>query len=669
MLTGHQAFPGDTFSDAVACVLGSPPDLQRLPAATPPSVRQLLARLLEKDPKRRLRAIADARWDLQPWVASADSGRSPRRRAVLVASLVAGALLLSTIAAVWRSGAGGAATALPIGQTVVAQLTNYGGTETSGALAPDGRSFTFVSSREVTPDIWLRQTAGGDPVRLTNDEAVESDLVYSPDGASIYFTRRENDDTSIWQIGALGGNARRLVRNAQMPSPSRDARQLAWFGRAGSGGERDLVVGRVDGAEARVLVNSIRMQTVNRPSWSHDNRTLAYSAGQLFQTRNLFVASVEDGQVRQVTGFTRSLEGTVAQDWLPDNRHLVVAYFASPRAQLSNDLGILDVDTGEITRITMNVTGSFDQISLSADGARLIATVREDQREVWKVPFGPDPDENGRAATRILDASQDPVWTYVTRDGRTLLFNNALAGSRNLWLLPLAGEGGPRQLTTIPGDSVMHSSLSPDGTRVAFVSSTSGNADIWVQNVDGSGLRQLTNDPEADAWPVWSPDGQAVMFTSAAPGLRETRIVSAEGGPTERFADGFFRGDWIANPAGPGTRMVTSDGANGIQLYDVERRQVLWEDRPGFVNGMPMFSADGTTISLYVMDASQRSTITTYDAATGAKRVAVRFSEPFEVVFRASWTDGDRAFIVNRTNTKYHIVIFDRLWDANAGVP
>src|SRR5206468_5650052 len=64
MLTGHRAFPGDTATDAVAAILEREPDFSTLPSATPPHVQRLLRRCLEKDPKRRLRDIADARAEL-----------------------------------------------------------------------------------------------------------------------------------------------------------------------------------------------------------------------------------------------------------------------------------------------------------------------------------------------------------------------------------------------------------------------------------------------------------------------------------------------------------------------------------------------------------------------------------------------------------------------------
>ena len=55
---------------------------------------------------------------------------------------------------------------------------------------------------------------------------------------------------------------------------------------------------------------------------------------------------------------------------------------------------------------------------------------------------------------------------------------------------------------------------SPDGTRLAFTSNRDGNAEIYVINRDGSGLRRLTNHPEIDVTPTWSPTGNQIAFTS-----------------------------------------------------------------------------------------------------------------------------------------------------------
>jgi hypothetical protein len=282
------------------------------------------------------------------------------------------------------------------------------------------------------------------------------------------------------------------------------------------------------------------------------------------------------------------------------------------------------------------------------------------------VPFGPDPDANGRSAVRVLDASLDPMWTYVTRDGKTLLFNNAVVGSRNLWTMPLDRSAGPRQITSVPGNAVMHSSLSPDSTQVAFASSASGNSDIWVQHVDGSGLRQLTDDVAADAWPVWSPDGRMIMFGSLRDNSWETRQISPEGESTEKVANGFFRGDWIRKADGAGTWVVSAYPGAGFRLMDFDSRRVIWEVRgPG--NATPMFSPDARMVSFPVRESRDRDSIWVYDVATGKPRVAVRFPQPFQMSFRAAWVDNGRAFILNRSQTISHIVMFDRFGSLRSG--
>src|SRR5262245_2263434 len=112
---------------------------------------------------------------------------------------------------------------------------------------------------------------------------------------------------------------------------------------------------------------------------------------------------------------------------------------------------------------------------------------------------------------------------------------------------------------------VMHSSLSPDGTRVAFASSVTGISDLWVQNVDGSDLRQLTNDQAAESWPVWSPDGERILYGALRDGRFETRLVPARGGTPEKIEDGFFRGDWIRKPDGSGTWIVSANDGGGLR--------------------------------------------------------------------------------------------------------
>src|SRR5207237_935548 len=192
MLTGRAAFEGETLSDTIAAILTRDPDRTKLPAATPPLVDRLLQQCLEKDLNRRLHDVADARTALDDAIAGRRD--APRAAAApggsrrLAATTIGGATLAAAIAGALALGAWHQPASSPpwsTAQVVPAQLTNYGGAEASPALSPDGRSFVFVSDHGGTPDIWLRQVSGGEPVQLTNDEPAETDLIYAPDGDAI----------------------------------------------------------------------------------------------------------------------------------------------------------------------------------------------------------------------------------------------------------------------------------------------------------------------------------------------------------------------------------------------------------------------------------------------------------------------------------------------------
>jgi TolB protein len=278
------------------------------------------------------------------------------------------------------------------------------------------------------------------------------------------------------------------------------------------------------------------------------------------------------------------------------------------------------------------------------------------------VPTGKDPDANGRAAVQLIDAVKDPLWTYVTRDGHTLLFNSPATGSRNLWVLSLTAGGDAHQITSLPGDIVGHASLSPDGRRVAFISFAGGRSDVWTQNVDGSDPQRLTNDPDADSWPVWSPDGKSIVFSSIRQGTQTIQLVPTEGGPSEKVMDGFFRGDWIRTADGRSLLITNQSSPPVLRLVDMDRRTMIWQKPlPGGVDTMPMFSSDGRSISVAVDTDRSGDAIHVVDVDTGESKAVARL--PFRIMFRASWT-ADAGFLVNRQDTESHIVLLDNFWPA-----
>lgn len=143
--------------------------------------------------------------------------------------------------------------------------------------------------------------------------------------------------------------------------------------------------------------------------------------------------------------------------------------------------------------------------------------------------------------------------------------------------------------------------ISPDGTRMAMILSKSGSPDVWVCNVDGTNLKQLTATPEDESSPCWSPDGQWICFATKLHERRVLAKVPAGGGAVQRIPtsgvsnptepDYSPDGKWIAFtsqmgdfnicvvPAGGGTATVLVSGED--PSWSPNSRTLVFTRRPG----------------------------------------------------------------------------------------
>jgi hypothetical protein len=254
LLTRARAFPGETTTDVLAVVVGREPDWSALPPATPASIRRLLRRCLEKDPKRRLRDIGDARVELDdafasPPAATAIPGSWPRARiaaAILGVALAAGALAFIL---------GRVSVTPPAAETVrVHRLTDWTGMEETPAISPDGRTVVYVSYIAGSRQIWVRLVAGGPPLQLTFDAGDHTFPRWSPDSSAIVYymsPAASGVAGAVWEMPALGGPARRLIDSIGGADVSHDGKRIAFF--RFEAGKVELAVTARDGSGARPI--------------------------------------------------------------------------------------------------------------------------------------------------------------------------------------------------------------------------------------------------------------------------------------------------------------------------------------------------------------------------------------------------------------------------------
>jgi eukaryotic-like serine/threonine-protein kinase len=189
MVTGQRPFGGKSVAELHAAVLKNEPDWSALPAAAPPDVRRLLRQCLQKDPKRRLQSMGDARVQIEDLLSggSDQSVVAPQPRRLVLPWLVAGTLALGLGGALaWRQQplphpVTRLGLALPSGQ----QLDGSGGGHIV-ALSPDGGRIAFVGS---PPAIYLRSLSSDEVKAIPGTEGHGSvrEPVFSPDGSEIAF--------------------------------------------------------------------------------------------------------------------------------------------------------------------------------------------------------------------------------------------------------------------------------------------------------------------------------------------------------------------------------------------------------------------------------------------------------------------------------------------------
>ena len=216
--------------------------------------------------------------------------------------------------------------------------------------------------------------------------------------------------------------------------------------------------------------------------------------------------------------------------------------------------------------------------------------LRNGNRDIYRAAL------DGRDVVRLTSNSGDDQ--HPTEAAGVVVFTSYRDGHAQLYAVAATGGGTARRLTNTAFNETQPA-LSPDGTKIAYLTDSSGVPKLWLCAADGSGLRPLTAGfgfaGSVEASPSWAPSGDRLVFVSTAGGTAGLYIIDVAGGtPTPLVVDTSANVEPAWSPDG---RLVAfaSDraGLTNIFTVDVVTQQIRQLTTDTATAGQPAWLADG----------------------------------------------------------------------------
>ena len=471
LLTGDRLFQGEDATETLAAVIHKQPDLEK----APPQVRDLLGRCLEKDPKKRLRDIGDARYLLQETAAFTPALPSRAPLPWIAAALLA----------------------------VIAGVTGF---------------IAWKHLREQPPAL----TKLSFPV--PGIEPIFPTVSVSPDGRRIAFAATTGRGGGIWVRDLDDPTPRKLADLSLAGTPfwAPDSKRLGFLDRG--------AIKIVDGTGGPpVTIANISPNEPGMGSWGRDDVILVSEV-----STPVYRIPAHGGSPSPVTQFDRARNetGHMAPWFLPDGRHFLYA----ARSTGSTKTGLY---VGDLASATRKQVLPFGTRAIYVNPGYLLFvrdyTLMAQRFDVGKlettgdaIPVAEQVNSlnDGGAVLGHFSASQNGVVAYTAGN---------LGGNVQFTWFDRKGN----KLGTVGAPGVLQwPALSPDESRVAFtrLDPSTANSDVWIWDV-AHGLESRFTSTSDNRNPVWSSDGAYIFFAGARDGLRKVYRKSADGAGAEEILD------------------------------------------------------------------------------------------------------------------------------------
>jgi serine/threonine-protein kinase len=487
MLTGKKLFDADDVSEMLASVLVKDPDISSMGAHIPANIQSVVRRCLVKDPKQRLRDIGDVRLAMDGEFETASA--AGREEA------------LNRQPAGWRQ-----ALPLALGTLVIGSFVTGLVVWSLRPTLPLGSPAHFVVSATPSPA----------PVVPT----AWTELAISADGRTVVYRTVEDGEDGLYvrPVDRLEGELLPGTADAASVFLSPDGTEVGFYSRV----DQALKTIRISDGIASTLFPSIDPRGA---SWGADDTIVfAHDDGGVKRLSRISAAGGEPEILTTPDG----VEGHYWPEMLPGGRRVLftIVRAGSVITGETSQIAVLDLDTGETSVLVPR--GTYPRYVSSGHLAYSIGET------LWAVPFDADELEVMGDPTPVLEGvfteTSGGANVDISDDG-TLVYQRGGAQLNARTLVWVDREGNEE---AVPADPLPYDwvRLSPNGlqavTQVGQLG-VSDNADLILYDLVRDTPTPFTFSPGDDALPVWTPDGQQVVFHSFRDGMNHILQKAADG--------------------------------------------------------------------------------------------------------------------------------------------
>lgn len=505
----------------------------------------------------------------------------------------------------------------------IVPFTSFLNREHYPTFSPDDKmlAFTWDGQEGNNLDIYVKLLDSETPLRLTTAPEADISPAWSPDGRYLAFVRifkEGNKDgktgAGIYTVSVLGGPERELISGIWSAGPTVPSGRLAWS----PDGNSLVFAGRMDNSQTNLDLYLYDFKTQEKrqltssseddrfPTLSPDGKTLAFIRG----LDEIFVMPAAGGQERQLTFDSKRIFGLA---WSPDGNEL---FFSSARGG-NPTLWKIAASGGKPEGLSPGGE-QVGNLGVAHQSKRLIYSQTVVNQNIWQLEIAATTTPTA-TQTVLIRSTRQELQPQFSADGKRIAFVSTRSGNRELWLADSDGKNLV-QLTHFNGPYVGSPGFSPDGSQIVFdCTSVNDQRDIFVVNKSGGAVRRLTTENGNEFFPSWSRDGQWIYFAKSGAQDQIWKMPATGGEARQVTKNGARRGFespdgsylyFSKKPDEPGIwRVPTAGGEEKQILPDVSVNDwAMGEQGIYFINPKPQ---PHTTLEFFRFATEQISIIAT----------------------------------------------------------